>query len=455
MNVEPHEVRGLTWAFAYNFCLFSSYYILRPVRDAMGLAGGAENLQWLFLATFAAMLAIVPLFGWLTSHVPRRRFVPYAYGFFVANLFVFFALFRSNVAHAQVARIFFVWLSVFNLFVISVFWSFMTDIFDDGQSKRLFGFIAAGGSAGALTGPAIAGGLANVVGVTNLLLFSAGLLLAVLPCIRGLTRWSSSLRGEDSRSFGRGPAGVSKAASRPDDDPVLGGGLWAGIKLVLRSRYLLGICALILLQTTLSTFLYFQQAHIVEAAFDDAAGRTAVFAGMDFAVNALTLTLQTLLTGRIVRILGLARALSVVPLVLMVGFGAIAAAPVLVVLVSVQVLRRAGDYALMKPAREMLFVVLSRDEKYKAKNFIDTAVYRGGDALSAWAFAGIRALGLTLSQTALVAVPLAGIWAWLAFRLGQSHDRSVPSPEPSSRSTLTVRTDKCRITQGGPQHETL
>jgi AAA family ATP:ADP antiporter len=425
VNVEHHEVRGLTWAFAYNFCLFSSYYILRPVRDAMGIAGGVGNLQWLFLATFAAMLAVVPLFGWLTSHVPRRRFLPYAYGFFVANLLVFFALFRSDVAHVHVARAFFVWLSVFNLFVVSVFWSFMTDLFDDGQSKRLFGLIAAGGTAGALTGPAIAGGLANVVGVTNLLLFSAVLLLAVVPCIRGLANWSSSLRGEGPGSFGRGRARVASAASRPDDDDtVLGGGLWAGIQLVLRSRYLLGICALILLYTTLSTFLYFQQAHIVEAAFDDAAGRTAVFAGMDFAVNALTLTLQTLLTGRIVRMLGLARALALVPLGLMVGFGAIAAAPVLAVLVSVQVLRRAGDYALMKPAREMLFVVVTRDEKYKAKNFIDTAVYRGGDALSAWAFAGIRALGLSLAQTALVAVPLAGIWAWLAFRLGETRDRS-------------------------------
>ena len=441
VDFEPGEAPGMLWAFTYYFCLLCSYYILRPIRDEMGIAGGVDKLQWLFLATFVAMLGIVPLFGWLTSHVPRKRFLPYAYIFFIGNILVFYALFRSGVTHAHVARVFFVWVSVFNLFVVSLFWSFMTDIFSDTQSRRLFGFIAAGGSAGALTGPVIAGSLANVVGVTNLLLFSVGFLVWVLLCMRQLASWESAMRHKrlpSTEDEDRVPAPPMPSPVADGHGVVLSDGMWNGIRLVIKSPYLLGICVLMLLFTTLSTFLYFQQALIVEAAFSAPANRTAVFAAMDFSVNALTLFLQVFFTGRIVGALGLPWALAIIPLFLVLGFGALAAAPVLAVLVVVQVLRRAGNYALMKPAREMLYVVLNREEKYKAKNFIDTAVYRGGDAISAWIFAGLRALGLSLGQTAWVAVPLAGLWAWVAFRLGQKHDRlagrSVEDVDPSAIS---------------------
>lgn len=410
-DVRQDEVPALVWAFVYHFSLLCGYYIVRPIRDEMGIAGGVEHLQWLFLGTFLAMLAVVPVFGWLTSRFSRRRFLPYAYLFFIANLLLFFFWFRSGVPHAQVARVFFIWVSVFNLFVVSVFWSFMTDIFSETQSKRLFGPIAAGGSLGALTGPVIAGALATAVGVTNLLPISAAFMALALVCIRRLLVWQSRLSDVDARQ------------AVESQERALPGGLWDGIRLVVRSPYLLGICVLILLYTTLSTFLYFQQAEIVRDSFSDSAQRTTVFAGMDFAVNALTLTLQVFVTGRLVAWLGVPWTLALVPLLLIVGFSALALAPVLAVLVVVQVLRRSGNYALTKPTREMLYVVISREEKYKAKNFIDTAVYRGGDAVSAWLFAGIRAFGLGLAQTALVAVPIAALWAWVAFRIGRQHDR--------------------------------
>lgn len=431
-NVAPGEARALAWAFLYHFLLLCSYYIIRPIRDEMGVAGGVENLQWLFLGTFAAMMAIVPVFGWLTSRLPRKRFLPYAYLFFIANLLGFFALFRSGVSYAYVARAFFIWVSVFNLFVVSVFWSFMTDIFGDAQSKRLFGFVAAGGSAGAIAGPAIAAVLVQVIGVNWLLPMSAGSLALALLCIRRLVAWESTQQAHE------GPTDLSHASR---DESPMGGSVWAGLHLVLKSPYLLGICGLILLYTTLSTFLYFQQAHIVRDSFGEATDRTTVFAGMDLAVNALTLLFQVFLTGRIVQTFGLPWALAVIPLFLVVGFGALAYAPVLAVFVVVQVLRRAGNYALMKPAREMLYVVLGREEKYKAKNFIDTAVYRSGDAVSAWVFAGMRGLGLTLAQTALVAVPLAAAWGWVAYRLGKKHDQRVLSGghanEPRRLSSLS------------------
>lgn len=429
VTLEPTEGTGVAWAFIYHFCLLCSYYVLRPIRDEMGIAGGVEQLQWLFLATFIAMLAIVPLFGWLTSRIPRKRFLPYAYLFFASNLLAFYVLFQTGVARATLARVFFVWVSVYNLFVISVFWSFMSDLFRPDQSKRLFGFIAAGGSVGALVGPALAAGLAPAIGVAHLLLVSAALLLTVLLCIGGLTRWHA--RTAQNVNPEQSPPHLHSVprATPPRDERKLGGGMWAGVRLVLRSPYLLGICLLILLYTTLSTFLYFQQAHIVERSFASPALRTRVFAGMDLATNALTLTFQTLLTARLIRRVGVPVSLALVPVLLMTGFGALALAPTLTVLILVQVLRRAGNYAIMKPVREMLYVVVTREEKYKAKNFIDTAIYRSGDALSAWLFTGLRGLGLTLSQIAWVAVPLTGVWAWVAFRLGKHHDQKVAAGE--------------------------
>jgi AAA family ATP:ADP antiporter len=399
----------LAWSFSYFFSLLCSYYIIRPMRDEMGIAGGVENLQWLFSGTFAVMLAAVPLFGWVSSRFARRRFLPYVYYFFIFNLLVFYILFRSDVTHAWVARAFFIWVSVFNLFVVSVFWSFMADLFSNEQAKRLFGFIAAGGSVGALAGPVLTTVLAIPLGPTNLLLMSICFLLWAVFCINRLNRGCQQRRHDE-------PDGTTPARKV---EQAMGGGLFAGIRLVARSPYLLGICLLMLLFTTLATFLYFQQAQIIRDHFSDPAQRTAVFAAMDLAVNTLTILIQVFLTGRLVAWLGLPLTLSLIPLLLGAGFALLGYAPVLWVLVVVQVTRRAGNYAIMRPAREMLYVVLGREEKYKAKNFIDTAVYRAGDAASAWLYAGLRAMGLSLGTIAWLAVPVAAGWAWLAYRLGQ------------------------------------
>lgn len=416
VNVEPDELKALLWSFAYFFSLLCGYYIMRPMRDAMGIAGGVEQLQWLFTGTFLAMLAAVPLFGWVTSRYARKRFLPYVYYFFIANLLLFFALFKSEITHAYVARAFFIWTSVFNLFVVSVFWSFMADIFTSPQAKRLFGFIAAGGTAGALAGPALTAALAVPLGPTNLLLISVAFLGGAVFCIHRLIAWKEHRVAHLSR------AARNRESAAHAEDQAMGGGLFAGIRLVFRSPYLFGICVLMILFTTLSTFLYFQQAQIIRDSFTGSAARTAVFAAVDFAVNALTIMIQVFLTGRLVRALGLSWTLALIPLLLGAGFFTLGLAPVLSVLVVVQVLRRAGNYAVMRPAREMLYVVLGREEKYKAKNFIDTVVYRGGDAVSAWAYTGLRALGFGLSAIAFVAIPLAGIWAWVSFRLGRRQE---------------------------------
>ena len=410
VDVESGEQKAMLWAFCYFFVLLCSYYILRPMRDEMGVAGGVENLQWLFTGTFIAMLAMVPLFGWLTSRYPRATFLPMVYGFFIINLLMFYLLFSSDVADIWVARCFFIWVSVFNLFVVSVFWSFMTDIFSNRQARKLFGFIAAGGTAGALVGPALTATLVKPLGPENLMLASAVLLGCAMFCIRQLIRWRMAYDDTD--------ATISTSTGNP-----LGGSVLAGIRLVFQSPYLLGIALLMLLFTTLATFLYFQQAQIIRDTFSDPSERTAVFASIDLAVNLLTVLIQLFFTGRLVRWLGLPWTLALVPLLLALGFMALAVAPVLAVLAVVQIIRRAGNYAIMRPSREMLYVVLGQEEKYKAKNFIDTTVYRGGDAISAWIYTGLRSLGLGLSGIAWIAVPLAGLWAFLAYRLGREQTR--------------------------------
>lgn len=426
--VEPGEVPALLWSFAYFFSLLCGYYLLRPLRDAMGIEGGVEQLHWLFTATFAAMLAAVPLFGWLTSRFPRRRFLPAVYAFFLADLLAFHLLLRGEGRHVQTARAFFVWTSVYNLFVVSVSWSFLADLFTAAQAKRLFGFVAAGATLGALAGPALAAALARPLGEANLLLLSAGLLLVAILCVRRLLAWRDA-QPEVA-------AGQRAAEARP-----LGGGILAAVPQVLRSPYLLGVAVFMLLYTTTSTVLYFQQAQIVRDAFSGPE-RAAVFGAVDLAVNALSVALQVLVTGRLLRAVGVASALALVPALLVLGLLALAAAPGLAVLLPVQVARRAGEYAITRPARELLFVVLGREEKYKAKSFLDTVVYRGGDAASAWAYAGLRALGASLGAIALLAVPIAGLWAWLAYGLGRRQEARAARAGGGGVETWKAGTDR-------------
>jgi len=428
VDVRPGEVRALFLSAAYFFFLLCGYYILRPLRDEMGVAGGVRQLQWLFTGTFVAMLAAVPLFGALVSRYPRHTFLPVVYRFFALNLLLFFALLQADVSRVVVARAFFIWASVFNLFVVSVFWSYMADIFSSGQGKRLFGFVAAGGTAGALVGPALTALLAAPLGTANLLLISAVLLEAAVWCIRGLGGWA------------RPAADAEAAAAAPERaaEAAMGGGILAGVRLVVRSPYLLGICAYLLLYTATSTFLYFEQAHIVRAYSDDPARRTAVFAGIDLLVNALTIAVQVAGTGRLLLRWGVGVALALLPVVTGAGFLVLGLAPGLLVLAGFQGLRRALNYGVARPAREVLYTVVGREEKYKSKNFIDTVVYRGGDAVSGWLFAGLKAAGLGLVALALLAVPVAALWAAVGAWLGRRQEALQAARPPATETAAAT-----------------
>ncbi|MGA8258660.1 MAG: MFS transporter [Arenicellales bacterium] len=416
LKLEEGEWRPVAWSFLYFFCLLGGYYVLRPVRDEMGIQSGLANLPWLFTATFVSMLLAVPVFGWAATRFARRTLLPVVYGFFILNVLGFYFAFSGGAPVAVTARVFFVWLSVFNLFVVSVFWSFMVDIFNREQSRRLFGLIAAGGSVGAITGPTLTAVLATVVGVFNLLLVSAALLSIALLSIWRLRLWSRH------------------TSSANDDTVALEGRWWDGFTRVLHSRYLWGVSVYIVFYTTASTFLYFIQAHMVHGAFHDPAAQTRVFALIDLATNTLTVGLQLFFTSRIVERWGVSALLAVVPVVVAAGFLALGWAPVLVVIAVVQVLRRAGNYALARPGREMLYGVLPRMDKYKSKNFIDTVVYRAGDAVSGWVYAGLAALGLGMAGIAWTAIPLAVAWLLVGLFLGRRYKALELNAEPMIQS---------------------
>ena len=414
--LRPGEGRALAWSFAYFFCLLAGYYVLRPLRDEMGVAGGVRNLQWLFTATFLVMLAAVPLYGALVARLPRRRFVPLVYHFFVANLGIFWLLLALDVERVLVARVFFVWISVFNLFVVSVFWSFMADLFSSEQGKRLFPYIAAGGTAGALAGPSVTIALAGPLGPVNLLIVAALFLEIAVLCVRRLERAAA-------------PAADAPAAAAPPA-PEIGGGWLDGIRLLARSPYLAGIALWVTLLSVAGTFLYFQQATIVAAASDDPAVRTRLFAVIDLAVGLLTVLVQFFATGRLIQRFGLGAAAGFLPLVFAGGFAALAAAPVLAVVVAFQAVQRTANFAVSNPAREVLFTAVTREEKYKAKNVIDIVVFRGADAGAGWLFEALRSLGLELRGLSLLTIPLAVAWLLLALALGRAHERRSANPGP-------------------------
>ena len=407
LRAEPHELPALAWAFAYFFLLLAGYYVLRPVRDELAVQAGAGRLQWLFTATFVTMLALVPVFGWLCARLPRARLLPAVYAFFILNLLAFWGAARSGVATRDLAPVFFVWVSVFNLFVVSVFWSFMADLFDEAQAARLFGAIAAGGSCGAIAGPALSASLATQIGPTHLLLVSALLLAGATGCIFALLAWAR-----------RHPRRGERKAEAP-----LGGSILAGARAALSSPFLLGICAYLLCYTALSTALYFQQVEIVRSAIADSAERTRLFATVDLAVNSLTLIVQLTLTARLGAALGVGWMLALMPLFSLFGFAWLGALPTLAVLLAFGITRRVGEFAISKPVREALYTVVPREERYKAKNFIDTVVYRGGDAFAGWLVAGLRSLGAGVSGIAFAALPVAAGWLAVSFWLGRAQAR--------------------------------
>ena len=415
--VRPGEVRALCWSFAYFFCLLAGYYVLRPLRDEMGIAGGVRNLQWLFTATFLVMLAAVPLFGAVVAQLPRRRFIPLVYHFFVANIVIFWLLLTFDVGKQHVARVFFVWISVFNLFAVSVFWSFMADLFAAEQGKRLFGFIAAGGSAGALVGPAVTVWLAVPLGPVNLLILAAVLVEAAVLCAQRLEWAAPKVRNEATA------APLETTSTMRPESAGLGGSSLAGIAMVLRSPYLAGIALWVSLLSLAGTFLYFQQANIVAAASDDPAVRTRIFATIDLAVGILTIVVQCCATGKLIARFGVGPATGFLPIVFGAGFAALAVSPALAVVVAFQAIQRTANFAISNPAREVLFTVVGREEKYKAKNVIDIVVFRGADAVSGWLFAAMRGAGLEISAISLATVPVAAGWFILALALGRAQER--------------------------------
>jgi ATP:ADP antiporter, AAA family len=406
--VRPEEVRAVLWCWLYIFAVLSSYYIMRPIRDQMGIAGGVNNLPWLFTGTLGSMILLNLPFAYLVKKLPRSRFIPLTYRFFAANILLFAVVLAMAGAGQTIwiGRIFFIWISVYNLFVVSVFWQLNVDLFSPEQGKRLFGFVAAGATIGAIAGAAITASLARYVSPTPLLIGAALLLEVAVFSVGRLARLSPALHRRPKA------APSEKAAERP-----VGGSIVAGISHAFSEPYLMNVGGFLLLYAITSTFLYFQQAAVVSHSFSDRGAQTAFFATIDLSVNTLTLVVQLFLTGRIIKRLGVSLALAVVPALTMIGFGALALAPTLAVIAVFQVARRAGDYAIARPSREVLFTVLPREDRYKSKGFIDTVVYRLGDQVGAWSATLLGGLGSR--SAALMAIGVAALWLVNGLWLGR------------------------------------
>ena len=422
--VRPEEVRAVGWCWLYIFAVLSSYYILRPIRDQMGVAGGVNNLPWLFTGTLAGMVLLNLPFAYLVKKLPRSRFIPLTYRFFALNIILFAIALRVATPEQEVwvGRIFFIWASVYNLFVVSVFWQLNVDLFSPEQGKRLFGFIAAGATIGAIVGSAVTAGLARYVSPTVLMAGAALLLEVAVFSVGRLGRLSPVLHHRPG----------DLAAASADEKPV-GGSVLAGITHAFRSPYLLAVSAFLLLYAVTSTFVYFQQAAIVSHSFTDRGAQTAFFASIDLAVNSLALVFQLFFTGRIIVLLGVALALALLPALTMVGFAALAITPTLGVIAAFQIIRRAADYAIARPTREIIYTVVSREDRYKTKGFIDTFVYRLGDQVGAWAMAPLNGVGAAAAS--LVAIGVAALWLLNALWLG----RRQQSLEAAERSRVMAQ----------------
>ena len=407
------EMKGLALATVYGFFIMSSYYILRAVRDEISSADRG-NLQIIWTAVFLVMLLAVPAYSWLASKWSRDVFVPLVNRFFIACLLVFWLCLAllPETARPWIDRVFYVWTSVFALFVVTVFWGLLADCFDNAQAKRMFSFIAVGSSIGGILGSSLTAGLAEIVPTFALLL------LACIPL--EIASWCALAL---HRRFDTGNIRTQGESTR-----AISGNAWSGMKAVIASPYLIGIAGFIMLMTFASTMLYFQQANLVAEAFTDRGVRTAFFAKVDLAVSILTIVFQVYLTARIIRWLGVGLTLALVPVAVAVGFLALGVYPTLAVLVVVQVAYRAGRYGLTKPAREILWTVLDRQAKYKSKPFLDAAIYRGGDLVSGWIYTGLAAIGLSIGMIAFVAAPVAAVWAMVGLGLGR-HEHALATQQ--------------------------
>jgi AAA family ATP:ADP antiporter len=420
LPVTAEERAAALWSFAYFFTLLAGYYVLRPLRDQMGIAGGIKALPWTFTATFVTLLVAQPLYGALVARVRRVRFIPVVYHFFVANLVLFWLLLTLDVATVTVARVFFVWVSVFNLFAVAVFWSFMADLFTAEQGKRLFGFIGAGGTAGALLGPTITIGLSVPLGPTNLMIVAGVLLELAVLCVHRLERTASAGQGS------------------PPKDERIGGSAFAGISEVVRSPYLLGLAVWVSLMSFGATILYFAQANLVAATIHGAGAQTRIFASIDLAVGLLTLLTQVFVTGRLLKRFGTGAAAGALPAVYVAGFASLALVTSLAAIMVFQVAQRWMNFAIANPARQVFFTVVDREDKYKAKNLIDVVIYRGSDALYGWVFDGLQGIGLKLGAIALCALPVMAAWLVLSTALGRTQERRTATAKEHRRELSTI-----------------
>lgn len=413
VNARDGELLPALCGFLLFLCLFTGYFMLRPIRESMGIAAGVENLQWLFTATFVAMLVAVPLFAWLSARVPRLRLIDWVYGFFGFNLLMFVEVFQFQPDSIWLAKVFYVWISVYNLFVVSVAWSLMADVFDSEQAKRLFAFVAAGASIGGLLGPALSALLIEPIGASGVMLLAALLLGVTLVLKRALMRWRET-----------GGAGRPDAAPTQSPRQPLQGNPFSGLTAVFQSPYLLGIAGFVVLLATVSTFLYFEQARLVAELYPDRASQVRIFGTIDIIVQAGALLSQLFITGRIAPKLGIRALLASVPLLMCIGFVGLALAPGFALLAALMIIRRIGEYAFVRPGREMLFAPLDAESKYKAKNVIDTVVYRAGDAMSGWAKSLLDMLGQGAGLAAMVGACCALLWGYLGWQLGRQADNA-------------------------------
>lgn len=416
--IERGELIPVLLATAYGFCILFSYYILRPVRDEIS-AADRGNLQYLWTAVFFVMMGAVPLYSVVVSRFSRGVFIPLANRFFALNLVAFYAALELLPLEARpwIDRVFYVWASVFALFVVTVFWGFVVDLFRGDQGKRVFGIIAVGSSLGGILGSFFTSAIANSVPTFVLLL------VAVIPLeAAAWLAWFLHKR-----------AGEGQETLRQEGPDRIPGTAWSGIGIVLRSPYLRSIAAYIFLMTFASTVLYFQQADLVYEAIADRGARTVFFARIDLAVNILTIGTQGFLAAHVLRWLGIGFSLAFLPALALLGFLGLGTYPLLAVLVVLQVLYRSGRYAISRPAREVLFTVVGREERYKSKAFIDAAVYRGGDLVNGWIYYGLAWLGLGVGAIALVAVPVMGVWVATGLFLGRAQEEQVRLAERSSQ----------------------
>jgi len=427
VDVKPEELRALWLGFFFHLLILTGYYITKPIRDSIGASSSLEALPWMFTATLVAMLIANGAFAAIVARMSRRKFIPLAYGFFIVVFVLFFIAMRSRPSAEQVwiGRGFFVWVSVFNLFNTAVFWAFMTDLFTVEQGKRLYGFIAVGGTLGAILGAYITKHYVRDIGPANLLIIAAAMF---------------AIAGFLVRFFPGGFAVGNKAAATPEEP--IGGSVWSGITHICRSPYLMGLAATILLYTTTSTWAYFQQSDLAREALKTSNERTEFLASLEIWVNSITVLIQIFLTGRLLKWFGVAFTLISLPFLSMVGFAAMGVAASLAMLAVFQVARRAAAYALMRPSREILFTVLKREDKYKVKSITDTLGYRVGDQLGAWSYGGLHGLGLTLNAISWIAVPVTAGWCalslWLARKQRVLADAQIKRDQSASLGDIAA-----------------